>query len=135
MVLYFRLFRSSIGRVHQNHIDPIILGIVQHVTQQGIVMEHLRHVQVMQQHIRDAKHIGELLFLNTVNGVGILFLVLGGFDLFLQFFQPACDESACAAGKVRHRFTELRVYHLRHKICYSTGRVKFASRASALQFL
>ena len=98
-------------------------------------MEHLRHVQVMQQHIRDAKHIGELLFLNTVNGVGILFLVLGGFDLFLQFFQPACDESACAAGKVRHRFTELRVYHLRHKICYSTGRVKFASRASALQLL
>ena len=98
-------------------------------------MEHLRHVQVMQQHIRDAKHIGELLFLNTVNGVGILFLVLGGFDLFLQFFQPACDESARAAGKVCHRFSDLRVNHLCHKVRYGAGRVKLARRTGALQFL
>ena len=108
MVLYFRLFRSSIGRVHQNHINLIVLGIVQHITQQSVVVEHLRHVQIMQQHICDAKHIGKLLFLDAVNRVSVLFFVLGGFDFFLQFFQPACDESARAAGKVCHRFPDLR---------------------------
>ena len=135
MILYLCLFRAAVGRVHQNHIDLIILGVVQHVAQQGVVVEHLRHVQIMQQHICDAKHIGKLLFLDAVNRVGVPFFVFCGFDFFLQFFQPACDESARAAGKVCHRFPDLRVDHLRHKICYCAGRVKFTSRASALQFL
>ena len=135
MVLYLRLFRAAVGWIHQNHIDLIVLGIVQHITQQSVVVEHLRHVQIMQQHICDAKHIGKLLFLDAVNRVGVLFFVFCGFDFFLQLFQPACDESTRTAGKVCHSFPNLGVNHLRHKIRYSARRVKFASRASALQFL
>lgn len=63
-----------------------------------------------------------------------MLLIFGGFHLLVQFFEPACNKAAGAAGEVRHFFSDFRFYHLRHKISYSTGRVKLTSRACALQF-
>ena len=63
-------------------------------------MENLRHVQIMQQHIRDAEHIGELLFLDAVNRLAENLPVFGGFDFLLQLVQPACEKSSGTAGKI-----------------------------------
>lgn len=57
MVLNFRLFRPTIGRIHQDNVYLIVLGIVQNISEKCVIMEHLRHIHIMQQHISDAKNI------------------------------------------------------------------------------
>lgn len=63
-------------------------------------MEHLRHVEAVQQQVGDAEHVGELLLLDAVDGIPVFLRVRRVLDLLLQLAQPACDEAARAAGKV-----------------------------------
>ena len=58
MVLHILLLAAAVGRVHQDHVKLILLRVVQHVVQQGVVVEHLRHVEIVQQQIGDAEHVG-----------------------------------------------------------------------------
>ena len=61
------LFTAAVGRVHQNHVEAVLRGVVQHVVQQGVVVVDLGVVQVVQQQVGDAEHIGELLFLDAID--------------------------------------------------------------------
>ena len=63
-------------------------------------MEHLGHVHVVQQHVRDAEHIGELLFLNAVDALPEGGAVVRAADLLAQLLEPARQEAAGAAGEV-----------------------------------
>ena len=81
VILNMRLFVTTIGRVHQDHIKLVIFGVVENITDQGIIMEDFRIIQTMQQHIGNAENVGELLFFNSVCGNGIGFLVCYGFNL------------------------------------------------------
>ena len=97
-------------------------------------MINLGHIQVVQQQIGDAQHIGELLFLNSVDGLPILFRVGGALDLFLQLLQPAYDKAAGAAGKVGHTLANAGPDHLCHKVSQGPGRIELAGGTGALQF-
>ena len=99
----FARWRCSIWRgilIHQDHVELILLGVVQHVVQQGVVVEHLRHVEAVQQQVGDAEHVGELLLLDAVDGIPVFLRVRRVLDLLLQLAKPAGDEAARAAGKV-----------------------------------
>ena len=135
MIFNICLFAAAVGRVHENHVKLIVHGVVQYVLEQGVVVEYTRNIQPMQQKVGDAKHIGELLFLDAVDGVAILLCISGALYLLLQLFQPADDKATGAAGKVRHCLTDLRLDHLCHKVGDSTGRIKLAGAACALELL
>jgi restriction endonuclease S subunit len=132
MVLNFRLFRPTIGRIHQDNVYLIVLGIVQNISEKCVIMEHLRHIHIMQQHISDAKNIRKLFLFNSVNGIITQVLVSCCLNFLTQNFQPAGKKATCATGKIGHLFTDLRVDHLRHKISNSAWRIEFASRTGTL---
>ena len=135
VILYIRLFTAAVGRVHKNDIKLIVYGVVKYIFEKGIVMVHTRNIKSVQKEIGDTKHIRELLFLNTINRIAVFFCICCTANLFLQFFQPACDKSARTAGKVRHGFTDLRLNHLCHKVSYSTRSIEFTGRTCTLKFL
>ena len=87
----------------------------------------------MQQHIGDAQHVGKLLLFDAVDGRAVGGAIRGGNHLPVQLLQPAGDEAAGAAGKIRHLLADLRLDHLRHKIGDGAGRVKLTGGTGALQ--
>ena len=100
MVLDVRFFAAAVGRIHEDHVELVVLRVVQHVPQEGIVPVHLGNVQIVQQHIGDAQRIGKGFLFNAVNGFAVLLLVVGGFHLGLERFEPAGNEAARTAGKI-----------------------------------
>lgn len=100
MVLDLGLLVAAVGGIHEDHIKLIFLGVVQHVLQQAVVVIDLGHVHAVEQHVRHAEHIGELLLLNAIDGAAEGFLIGHGGDVLLQRFQPACEEAAGAAGEI-----------------------------------
>ena len=49
VILHVALLAAAVGRVHQDDIKLIVHRVVEHITEQGILMEHARHIQPMQQ--------------------------------------------------------------------------------------
>lgn len=133
MILHVVLLAAAVGRVHQDDIKLIIHRVVEHIMKQGILMEHARHIQPMQQQVGDAEHVRELLLLDAVYGLAVLLLVRCVFHLLVQLFEPAGDETARAASKVRHRFADLRPDRLRHEISDGARRIEFAGGTGTLQ--
>ena len=126
---------AAVWRIHQDHVETVVVGVVQHVFHQAVVVQDVRLVHVVEQQIRDGQHIGKLLLLNAVGGAKPRLAVGGGFFLLLQFPQPTDDEPARTAGEIRHAFAELRRDHLRHEVGDGAGRVKFARASGGLQLL
>ncbi len=98
-------------------------------------MEDVRLVQIMEEHVRDAEHVGELLLLDTVDGSAEGGAVRRGFDFRFELLQPAGEEAARAAGEIGHFVADLRMDHLRHEFRDGSRRVEFAGGSRALQFL
>lgn len=44
-----------------------------YILQQRVIMVNLRHINTMQQHICDTQHTWKLLFLNTINGIIVVY--------------------------------------------------------------
>ena len=84
MVLHILLFAAAVGRIHQDHVKLILLRVVQYVVQQRVVVEHLRHIEAVQQQIGDAEHVGELLLLDAVDGIPVFLRIRRVLDLLLQ---------------------------------------------------
>ena len=120
------LFAAAVGRIHQNHIKAVFIGIIQNFFQQGVIMINTGRVDVVKQHVGHTQHIGELFFLNTVNGSVELFVVSGVFYFRFQLLQPAGQESAGTAGKIRALLSDFRTNHFRHEACHRAGRIKFS---------
>ena len=135
MVLHVRLLAAAVGGIHQYHVHLVVLGVVQHIVKQGIRVVHLGHIQPMKQKVGHAEHIGELLFLDAVDGIAVSFLVLCGFHLLVQLLQPADDKAAGAAGKVGHGLADFGADDLRHEIRNCAGRIKLTGGTGALQLL
>ena len=100
MILHVRLFAAAVRGIHEDHVKLIVLRVVQHVPQEGIIVVNLGQVDVMQQHVGDAQHIRKLLLFDAVNGIVVLLLIGRILDLGLERFQPVGDEPARAAGKI-----------------------------------
>lgn len=60
--------------------------------------------------------------MDAVDGIPVFLCVRRVLDLLLQLAQPAGDEAARAAGKVRHLFADPRLNHLRHEVGHGAGR-------------
>lgn len=54
VVLHVILLRAAIRRIHEDYIELVLLGIVEDIPEERVVMIDLRHINAMQQHIRDA---------------------------------------------------------------------------------
>ena len=67
MVLDIRLFTPAVGGIHEDDVHLVVLSVIQHILQQRIIMEHLRHIQIMQEHVSDTEHIRELLLFYAVD--------------------------------------------------------------------
>ena len=80
MALHVRLLATAVGGIHEDDVELVALGVVQDVVQEGVGVEHLRHVQVVQEHVRDAEHVGELLLLDAVDGVAVGLAVFSSFS-------------------------------------------------------
>ena len=135
MILDLRLLAAAVGRVHKDHVELIVLGVVQHVLQQGVVVIDPGHVQAVEQHVGDAKHVGELLLFDAVDGIAVGRLVRRALDLLPQLLEPAGDEAAGAAGEVRHALADPGPDALGHEVRDGAGGVEFARGTGALQFL
>ena len=135
VVLHVIFLRATIRRIHKDHIELVLLGIVEDVPEQRIVMIDLRYIDAMQQHVRDAEHVRELLFLDTVDGAADRFLIRGRLHLLLELLQPAHEEAAGTAGEVRHLLSDLWLDHFRHKIGHGSRRIELTRGAGALQLL
>lgn len=61
--------------------------------------------------------------------------VFGGFDLRGEFFEPAHEEAAGAAGVVGHVLAEAGMDHAGHEIGDGAGGVEFPGAACALEGL
>lgn len=133
MILDLCLLAAAIGRVHKDYIEAVIVGIVQHIFQQRVVMVHPGNVQPMEQQIGDAEHVGKLLLFNAIDGIAILFCIGSITHLLLQFLQPAGDKATGAAGKVGHGLANLWLYHLGHEVRYRTRSIEFTGRTSTLK--
>ena len=129
------LLAAAVGRIHQHHVELVVRGVVQHVVQQAVVVVDAGVVQVVQQKVGDAEHIGELLFLDAVDRAGPGRLIGGGLHLPAQLLEPAHQKAAGAAGKVGHLLADARADHPGHKVGDGAGRVELARRARALQLL
>ena len=67
MALDVRLLAAAVGRIHEYDVELVALGVVEDIAQEGVGVEHLRDVQVVEEHVRDAEHVGELLLLDAVD--------------------------------------------------------------------
>ena len=65
---------SAIRRVHQNHIELIIIRIVQKIMLQRVHMIDVGNFNIVQQHIGHTEQIRERLFLDSVNTIVKLLL-------------------------------------------------------------
>ena len=135
MVFYVGLFVAAVGGIHQRHIELVRLGVVQHIPHQSVVVVHPGDIQSVKQQVGDAKHIGELFFLNAVDGIAVGFFGFRGVDLLVQLFQPADQKATGAAGKIRHLLADFRLDDLGHKVGDGPGGVKLTGGTGALQFL
>ena len=61
-------------------------------------MIHTGDIQPVQQQVGNAQHIGELLFLDAVDGIAVLIGIRRAFDLLLQLVEPADKKTAGAAA-------------------------------------
>ncbi|MPM69173.1 hypothetical protein SDC9_116117 [bioreactor metagenome] len=80
MVLDICFFAAAVRRIHQNDVKLIIFCVVKNISQQRVVMIDFWHIKTMKQHIGNAQHIWELLFLNAVNGIIVFSLVIRGLN-------------------------------------------------------
>ena len=70
------------------------------------------HVDAVQDHVGDAEHVRQRLFLHAADAGLQGFFVVGGFDVVLaHVFDGAGEKAAGAAGGIEHGFAELGVDH------------------------
>ena len=135
MALDVGLFAAAVGRIHEDDVEAVVVGVVEDVSKEGVGVEDLGDVEVVEEHVGDAEHVGELLLLDAVDGGAVFLAVLRRLDLRFELLEPARDEAAGAAGEVGHRLADLRGDHLRHEIGDGAGRVELACGARALKLL
>ena len=88
MALYLVLLVAAIRGIHQNHVELIILCVVQHILCQRVAIIHFRRVDIMQQHVSDAKHVRELFLFYPINRIGKGLSILCCLYLLVEGFQP-----------------------------------------------
>ena len=132
MLLDVVLLAAAVRRIHQYDVKLVVVGIVEHILCQRVVVHHLGRVDVVEQHIGDAEHIGELLFLDAIDRLGVFLFVLRRVHLLVERFQPARDEAAGAAGKVGHLLSDLWTDDFCHEIGEGTRGVELAGRTGRL---
>lgn len=92
----------AVGWIHQDHIELIVVRVVQQIVFQRVHVVDVWDLNIMQQHIGYAEQIGKGLFLNSVNAVIKLLLSRSVRYLLGELSQPRSDKSTGAAGEVCH---------------------------------
>ena len=132
MIFYIRFLGTTIWRVHQDHIKFVIICIVEDISKERIVMIDLGDIQIMKEHIGNRQHIRKLFLFNSIDRRRIGFFISNCLYLLMKLFEPTRDKATCTASQVRHGFTNLRLYHLGHKVRYCTRCIELTTRSCAL---
>ena len=127
-------FDASKGRIGKDHVHLVVGAPVGVRFAQEIVAAHGRHVKSVEHEIGGAEQVGQGFFLNAAYGGLQVALVFLGFYLGAFVVDGAGQESSCTTGRVEHRFFQLRVGDIYHKLRNGTRRVILAAAARALQF-
>lgn len=129
------LFAAAEGRVGDDDIDAVGSRVADVGAGEGVVVADEAGVfDAVEQHIGDAEHVRELLFLDGSQG-GLHPLLVGDFfDVAVAHMaEGASEEAAGAAGGVEEQLTGLRIDAVHHEGRDGTGGVVFARVAGALQ--
>ena len=129
------LLLAAEGRIGEHDVHPVLLSPVGVGPRQGVVVAHEAGVlDAVQQHVGDAEHVGELLFLDGAQGRLHGLLVLGPLDVALAHVaERAGQEAAGAAGGVEQGLAGARIDAVGHEGGDGAGRVVFARIACRLQ--
>ena len=135
VALHFVLLVSAIRWIHQDNIETVIIRIVQDILGERVAMIDLWRIDIVEQHIGDAKHVGELLLLDSVDALGIGLSLFGCGDFLVERLEPRSEKATRSASKVGHPFSHLWGNHFCHEVCKGAWGVELASRASRLHLL
>ena len=135
MLLDVVLLTTTVWGIHQYHVKLVLVGIVQHIPRQRVVVIDVGRVNIVQQHIGHTQHVGELLFLDTVDGTGIFLLVFSRLDFLIKCFEPAGEKATRTTGKVSHLLANLGLDDFSHEIGQGTRRIEFTGSTCRLHFL
>ena len=117
MAFHFVLLVSAIRGIHQDDIETVGIRIVQHILCERVAVIDLWRVDIVEQHICDTKHVGELLLLDTVDALGIEFPLLGCGDFLVERLEPRGEETARSTSEIGHPFAHFRGNHFCHEVC------------------
>ena len=112
-----------------------VLGavILERAGQRIVVSDSGRNVNSMEHHVGHGQHVGQRLFLDSVDGVLQDGHVLRCFGLLLEMLDGTGEKAARTAGRIENRLAQTWVENIDHELRHSTRSVVFASIASRLQ--
>ena len=104
-------FHAAKGRVGDDDVDPVFVGVVRVRAAQGVVVPDVGGcVDAVQNHVGDAQHMGQRFLLDTMDGCLQGFFVIRRFYVIFAFVVDGAGEKAAgAAGRVEHGFVQFRV--------------------------
>ena len=123
------------GRIGEDDIHPVRLGVADIGAGQGVVMaDEGWVVDAVEKHIRDAEHVRELLFLSGAQALLHLLFVLRGLHVaFAHVADGAGQEPARTAGGIEEDLPRFRVDTVGHEGRYGAGGVVLTRVAGALK--
>ena len=90
----------------------------------------------MQKQIRHRQHKRQRLKLHPPNRLLQSFQILHLIDtLRSQMINRTGQKTTRPTGRIKHLLTQLRIHHLRHKLCQRTRRIKFPISPRRLKLL
>ena len=127
-------FDASKWRIGKDDVHLVVGTPVGVRFAQEIVAAHGGHVKSVEHEIGGAEQMGQGFFLNAAYGGLQVALVFLGFYLRAFVVYGAHEISARTTGRVEHRFFQLRVGDIYHKLGNGTRCIILAAAARALQF-
>lgn len=118
-------------------MDPVLACVIPEGPSQGVVVLDMDgSVDIVQDHVGDAEHVGKGFFIHAANGVLQLFFFLCGFHVIFSFmFDGASQKTAGAAGRVEDGLLQFRVHPVDDKARHGAGGIELPGVPRALQVL
>ena len=124
---------AAVGGIHEDDVEAVVVIVVEEVfLGEGVAVEDVGGVDIVEEEIGDAEAVGELLLLDAEDGGadgGLLGGGLGGG----HGLEPTGEEAAGAAGEVGHAFADLGADGTGHEVGDGAGGVELAGGAGGLE--
>ena len=128
------LFHAAEGRVGDDAVDAVLgAPVLERAGKRVVVLDGAGHVDAVQQKIRHAEDVGQVLLFNPAEAFLKGLLVLGGLALLAEVVDGAGEEAPGAAGGVEDGFAQARVDLLDDEAGDGPGGIKLPGVAGGLE--